>query len=135
MIVRTALAAALLLSAAPAGMAQAACTSPPPMATPINVPVGATVHVTPIDQNCNPIPNDPVTSKVSLLQATGVMSWALDGTGPGVNITGVAVGSAATVQFQWADQYATHAYVKSPTFTVNVVAPPPAVTAIGSSAQ
>lgn len=65
MLIRTALAATVSLCAAHVSMAQAACTGSLPLANPVTVAVGATVHVTPVDQNCNVIPNDAVTSKIS----------------------------------------------------------------------
>lgn len=129
MLVKTALAAAFLLSAT---TAHASCPGPLPLTTPISVAVGQTAHVTPVDQNCDPIPND-ANNVISLLQMTGVATWALDSTGPGINITGAAVGSANSVQIQWKDQYTTHPAVKSGFFSVQVVAPPATVTAVGST--
>lgn len=134
MLWRTALAATFVLSTAYAGMAQAACSSPPALATPISLAVGETKTVVPCDQNGADIPNDPVTSKIALLQMTGIASWAVNPSGAGINITGTTTGSAATVQFQWKDQYwPTHAAVNSQSFTVNVVPPAPLVTAISGS--
>lgn len=131
MICKTALAAAFVLSAA---TAHASCSGPLPLATPISVAVGQTAHITPVDQDCNAIPND-VNNVISVLNFSGLATWALDPGGPGVNITGVSTGTIPSAQLQWKDQYpaAQHPAVKSGLFTVNIVAPPPTVTALGST--
>jgi hypothetical protein len=127
------LAAGIAVLSFNSGMAQAACPSagPPPVAGPLSVGMGAVLHITPIDQNCVPIPND-ANNIISLVQVSGLATWALNAAG-GVDVTGVAVGSMPTVQIRWHDQYTTHPNVQSPIFTINVVAPAATVTAVGST--
>lgn len=130
---KTAIAVGFVLSATGSAMAQAACPGLLPLVATVSVAVGATVHVTPLDQNCSAIPND-LNNVITLLNTSGLATWALDSSGPGLNITGVASGNMSNVKIQWKDQYplSVHPAITSAGFSIFVTAPPPAVTAIGS---
>ncbi len=95
--------------------------------SPITIPVGGTAHITPIDQNNMPIPIAQCTLGVSL--PAPLATWVKDVTG--FVLTAVATGSYAGVKVQWSD--GVNPSVQSIAFTVTVLPPPPAVTAVGTT--
>ena len=110
------------LAFAPAAFAQM-----PPLVNPVTVAISATVHITPVDQNGNPIPvGECVLSTVGVSPplASTVATTATDSTG--FNFTGVASGSG----FETIKCTSGSASVISAPFAVTV---PWNVTAVGST--
>lgn len=120
-MLKHALAAAFLLVSA-AALAQAA----PPLVNPVTLSVGASVHLTPIDQNSVPVPIVQCTL-LNLPPATA--TFVKDATG--VILTGVAPASNGGVRWQCGD--GVNPAVLSPGFFVTVVPAPYSVTAVGDT--
>lgn len=116
----TAFAGTFLLFSAVSAMAA------PPLVNPVTINVGTPVHLTPIDQDSNPIPIAQCT--IVNLPAT-IATFAKDSTG--VVLTAAAPGSYAGVRIQCSD--GVNPAVQSPAFTVTVPTPPYSVTAVGST--
>lgn len=94
---------------------------------PVNISFGGVVHITPVDQNNMPIPIAQCTLGVSL--PASVATWIKDATG--FVLTAVAPGSYGGVRVTWTD--GVNPSVQSNPFTVAVLPPPPAVTAVGTT--
>lgn len=99
---------------------------PVPLVNPVTLASGGATHLTPVDQNGALIPiaqctlqNLPATIATSAKDATGFV------------ITAVAPGSYAGVRVQWSD--GVNPSVQSAAFSVTVLPPPPAVTAVGTT--
>lgn len=118
----TAFAGALLLLTS---AAQAA----PPLVNPVIVNIGTPVHLTPVDQNNQPIPiaqcSIPISSGINAAYASHIK----DATG--FVITGIAPGTSINVKISCTD--GVNPAVLSSGFSVTVPAPPYAVTAVGST--
>lgn len=101
-----------------------AAQAAPPLVNPVTVGIGATVHLTPIDQTNAPIPIGFCTV-VNVLPAMATITY--DATG--ANITGIAAGSAPNAMWHCVNGATT---VNSLQFTLTVPAPW-SVTAVGDT--
>jgi hypothetical protein len=98
-----------------------------PVVNPVTVGVGATVHLTPVDQNSAPIPISECTIPVSSFVAS-IVTVSYDSTG--AILTGVAPGTGATGAFWQCKAPGGSATVNSATFNITV---PWSVTAVGDT--
>jgi hypothetical protein len=103
-----------------------AAQAAPPLVNPVTIPLplGSTAHLTPVDQNGQPIP----IGQCSLTSLPATIATATKDV-TGFVLTSVASGTAVGVRVDCTDG-TTH--VLSPTFSVTVPNPPYAVTAVGT---
>lgn len=96
----------------------------PPLVNPVSFQVGTSFHLTPVDQNGQPIP----IAQCTFLQMPPQVTWVKDATG--FVLSASATTNGPSVQISASD--GVNPAVKSPFFTVTVTPAPYAVTAVGS---
>jgi hypothetical protein len=96
-----------------------------PIVNPVTIAVGATVHLTPIDQNSVPIPISECTIQAFV---ASIVTVSYDSTG--AILTGVAPGAGASGAYWLCKAPGGSATVNSATFTITV---PWSVTAVGDT--